>query len=350
MMPECTTKPEREDRREGIRAVGTAVLWVAVAFAAAWAFLALWYFDPWPVWLRVPVAVIAAAAALAAVVRLPQAKARRRIALGVLAIWLLWFCRTPSNELDWTPDQARTPLATFDGSKLTIENFRFATYRDVENYDVRWETRQFDLDKLETVDFVVEPFASWRGPAHTLLTFGFSDGRHVAVSVEIRKERGESFSPVGALFRQFELMYVIGDERDLIGLRVNVRKSPVYLFPIRASPQQVRALFVGMLERANRLHRRPEFYNTLVNTCTTNIVGHLEEVASTDVPFDLRVALPGYSDELAFELGLIDFDGSVAEARERFLIAGPVPTDLDGPAWSTVIRRGRASESGEGSE
>jgi hypothetical protein len=321
---------------------GAAALWLAVAVASAWAFLALWYFDPWPAWLRVPLALVAAAAALAAVVRLPQARARRRIAMGVLAVWFLWFCRAPSDHLDWTPDQAKTPVATFDGNTVTIENFRSATYRDEQDYDVAWESRKFDLDLLETVDFVVEPFASWRGPAHTLLTFGFSDGRHVAISVEIRKERGESFSPVGALFRQFELMYVIGDERDLIGLRVNVRKSPVYLFPIRASRQQIRTLFVGMLDRANGLHQRPEFYNTLVNTCTTNIVRHLEEVARTDVPLDLRVALPGYSDELAFEMGLIDFEGSLAEARERFLIAGPVATDLDGPAWSRQIRQQRS--------
>lgn len=321
--------------------LGTAALWLAVTVASLWAFLALWYFDPWPAWLRVPLALAGVAAAVAAIVRLPQARARRRIALGVLAVWLLWFCRTPSDRLDWTPDQARTPVATFDGNSVSVENFRFAAYRSEDDYDVAWQERTFDLDKLETVDFAVEPFASWRGPAHTLLSFGFSDGRHVAISVEIRKERGESFSPLGGLFRQFELMYVVGDERDLIGLRVNVRKSPVYLFPIRASRQQVRELFVSMLQRANDLHRRPEFYNTLTSTCTTNIVRHLEEVARTDVPFDLRVVLPGYSDELAFEMGLIDFDGSIADARQRFLIAGPVPVGPDGPAWSRAVRRQR---------
>ena len=115
--------------------------------------------------------------------------------------------------------------------------------------------------------------------------------------------------------------------------------NPVYLLPVRARREQVRDLFVGVLRRADRLRRRPEFYNTLVNTCTTNIVSHLEQVARRDVPLDLRVMLPGYADELAFELGLVDFDGTVAEARRRFRIPGPVALDADGPDWSRKIRQ-----------
>ena len=132
-------------------------------------------------------------------------------------------------------------------------------------------------------------------------------------------------------------MYVVADERDLLGLRVNVRKNPVYLFPIKAEPDHVRTLFVAMLERANQLHERPEFYNTLTNTCTTNIVRHLKQVSERDVPFDLRVLFPGYSDELAFELGLIDFDGSPEEdapiACSREQPKAP-PTSLTGPGRS----------------
>ncbi|NQU26560.1 MAG: DUF4105 domain-containing protein [Candidatus Nealsonbacteria bacterium] len=238
-------------------------------------------------------------------------------------------------------DQMRMPLANFDGDSVTIENLRHTTYHSTEDYDVRWYRQQYDLNAIERVDFVVEPFASWRGPAHTFLTFGFADGRHVAISVEIRKEQGESFSPLKGLFKQYELMYVLGDERDLIGLRVNHRKNPVYMYPIKAAKTQVRKLFVAVLERANQLARQPEFYNTLTNTCTTNIVWHFEDLTGKNLPVDLRVLLPGYSDALAFELGVVDFQGSLEEARQRFRIPRCATQGVDGRAWSRQIRRGR---------
>ena len=233
------------------------------------------------------------------------------------------------------------PLASFDGDAVTIENLRHATYRSTEDYDVRWCRRRFDLGAIERVDFVVEPFASWRGPAHTFLTFGFSDGEYVAISVEIRKEQGESFSALKGVFKQYEIMYVVGDERDLIGLRVNYRKNPVYVYPVKASEEQVRELFVAMLERANELAKQPEFYNTLTNTCTTNIVRHMEELTGEDLPMNMQILFPGYSDSLAFDLGLVDYEGRLEQARRRFRIPACPSEEVDGCVWSRQIRQGR---------
>ena len=323
------------------RALPVVFLWLVLGIAWLWAALAIWFFDPWPTWVRVPVTTVWVVVTVWCCIRLTRWGAWRTIAAGVLGIWLIWSLQRPSNDRTWMADQVRMPLASFNGDVVTIENLRHATYRSVEDYDVRWYRQRYDLSAIERVDFVVEPFASWRGPAHTLLTFGFADGEYVAVSVEIRKEEGESFSPLKGLFKQYELMYVIGDERDLIGLRVNTRKNPVYLYPIRATEGQVRALFVAMLERVNQLAERPEFYNTLTNTCTTNIVWHLEDLTDENLPVDLRVLLPGYSDALAFELGLVDFQGSLEEARRRFRIPRCVTQGADGRAWSRQIRRGR---------
>jgi hypothetical protein len=262
------------------------------------------------------------------------------VATGIAVVGLLWFLRSPKSDRNWSADQARMPLARFEGDEVRIENVRHATYRTTEDYQVRWDTRRYDLDAIRSVDYGVEQFASWQGPAHTFLTFGFADGRHVAISVEIRKEREESFSPLRGLFKHYEIMYVIGDERDLIGLRVDVRKNPVYLFPIKAKQEHMRTMFVTMLKRANKLREEPEFYNTLSNTCTTNIVRHLEQVSQRKVPFDLRVLFPGYSDELAFELGLIDCAGSREEVRARCLLEGPTGAASEASDWSTKIREG----------
>lgn len=315
------------------------LLWLVLGIGWLWAALAILFFNPLPAWVRVPAVIAWGAATVWCGVRLGRRRAWRVIAAGVLGVWLIWSLQRPSNDRTWMPDQARLPVATFQGDSVTIENLRYATYQSTDDYDVRWCRRKYDLNALDHVDFVVEPFASWRGPAHTLLTFGFADGEHVAVSVEIRKEQGESFSAVKGIFRQYELMYVIGDERDLIGLRFHTRKNPVYLYPIKATKEQVRALFVAMLQRANRLAEEPEFYNTVTSSCTTNIVRHMEDLTGEDLPLDWRVFLPGYSDELAFDLGLIDYQGSLEEARRRFCVSNDVAPEADGRVWSRKIRQ-----------
>jgi hypothetical protein len=239
----------------------------------------------------------------------------------VLAWWL--FGPRPSNDRDWTPDQARLPWAEISGRRVEVHNVRYARYRTADDYDVAWEDRAYDLDRLRTAWFVVEPFErDWDGPAHTLMSFGFDGDDYLAVSAEIRKERGEEFSPWKGLARRFEIMYVIGDERDLIQLRTNHRRDPVYLYPVRAPRERIEQMFVSMLRRANHLKAEPEHYNTLTNTCTTNIVRHVNELVPGKVPWSYKLVLPGYSDELAYDLGLIDTDLPFTAAKRRFRIDG----------------------------
>jgi hypothetical protein len=321
------------------------LLWigrVVLALGWAWALLVLALFPGWPLALRITAVVVWVVTTWASWRLQRGAWRAATIAASIAAVGLWYaFAVRPLPARDWTPDQQKTPAVRFsaDGRRVEVQNVRFATYRTAADYDVAWETRTYDLDRIRTVDFLVEPFEEWRGPAHTLLTFGFEDGEHVAVSAEIRKEKGESFSPLDGLFRHYEVAYVVGDERDLIGLRANVRRDPVYLFPIRATPEQVRELFISMLKRADGLGRRPEFYNTLTTTCTTSIVQHVNELRDEPISWwDPRVLFPGYSDELAYELGLIAFDGTLEEARRRFLINDRSAFGADGKAWSRQIR------------
>jgi hypothetical protein len=228
------------------------------------------------------------------------------LAALVLGYLLLVVLVQPANDRDWSPDQARLAGAEITGDTLKLRNVRNTFYRTTDDFDVRWEERTLDLAQLESVWFVVEPFAAWRGPAHTFLSFGFSDGQYIAISAEIRRERGETFSPIKGLLRLYELIYIVGDERDLIGLRANHRRDDVYLYPVRTTPDSMRALLLSMLARTNALAAQAEFYNTLFNSCTSNIVGHIERIAPGRVPFSLKLLLPAYADDFAFELDLID--------------------------------------------
>ncbi len=259
----------------------------------------------------------------------------------ILAYFILVVLVRPSNKRDWSADAEKTATAVFSGDSVQIDNVRNARYRSTTDFDVYWETRAYDLRKIESVWFVVEPFSDWRGPAHTFLSFGFSNGEYIAVSVEIRKEKNESFSPLAGLFRQYELIYVIGDERDLIGLRANYRNDEVYLYEINATPDKRLELFISILQRANEVAKKPEFYNTLSNTCTSNIVDHIDTIAPGRVPFSIKTYLPAYSDELAFDLGLINTSLARNEFRAAHKINALAKQHADSAKFSEAIRKGR---------
>jgi hypothetical protein len=206
---------------------------------------------------------------------------------------------------------------------------------------VRHVDRIFDLGALRSIDFMVERFHADVFLAHTLLTFGFDDGARVVISIELRKEAGESFDPIAGLFKQYELMYVVGTEQDLIGLRTNHRRSRVWLYPIQTTPERMRALFLDMLERARTLAGKPEFYNSLTSSCTTNIADHVRVLVPGRISLDWRILFPGYAGELAHELDLIDTDLPFDEAEDRFRIDLTAQEQPIGDDFSQRIRSGR---------
>ncbi len=257
---------------------------------------------------------------------------------AVTMIWML--AVRPSNDRIWTPDQSRLPRIAFDPGSVAIVGIRDCTYRSVGDYDVRLFDRTIPLESVESVWFVLEPFSEWEGAAHTFLSFGFRDGTYLAVSVEVRKEVGEAFSPIAGIYRSYELAYVIGSERDLIGLRATHRKDQVYLYRLQATPEQARALFGDMLERAQRLGVRPEFYNTLTSTCTTNIVAHVRRIWPGRIPRSLAVLFPGYADRLANDIGLIGDEGAFDAQRARHRIDERARAAEGAQDFSAAIRAG----------
>jgi hypothetical protein len=245
----------------------------------------------------------------------------------------------PSNQRDWTREQAKLALAEFDGNQVTVRNIRDCRWRSADDFSVSYRDRTFDLDEVCSVDFIVVPFNETPGLGHTMLSFGFADGEHLAVSVEIRRERGEAFNPIAGFFRQYELIYVVASERDVIQKRVTCDLSDVYLYRSTATPEQARELFVDVMRRVDKLSKSPEFYDTLTNNCTTNIRNHVNHLKPEEVPYDYRVLLPGYSDELAYDLGLIEHHGTYAETRLRARVNYQAYLHRNDAKFSEAIRR-----------
>lgn len=263
------------------------------------------------------------------------------VACSVIVIVALaaWASVEPSNTRAWTLGQEVLPYATFNGSHVVIHQVRNFEWQKDGTAVPLWEDRSYNLDSLRTVWFILTPFSlESRGPAHTFLSFGFGDSQFVAVSVEARRETGEEYSLLKGALRQFEIMYVIGDERDLIRLRTNVRHDDVYVYPIRTTPAKMRALFVEMLGRANSLLDHPEFYNTIGNNCTTNILEHANRISPGRIPYGREVLLPGYADELAQRLGLIADTMPIENVRARYRVNEKALRYANDPLFSVRIR------------
>ena len=250
-----------------------------------------------------------------------------------------WIFVRPALDRDWKVEHAVLPTIRFDGSKVHVTDVRSFRYRTSDDFDANYVDRTYDLDRLESVWLVLSPFReNWRGPAHSFLSFGFSDSSYVAISVEARKEKGEVYSVWKGLVHAYELLYVVAEETDLIGLRAVTWHDDVFVYPIKATPDRVRALFVSMMERAAALAATPEFYNTATNNCTTNIYDHVKLLAPDAWGWSWRLLLPGYSDEMAFERGLVDTDLSLEKAREQFRVNERVERWLQDPWFSVRIR------------
>ena len=253
--------------------------------------------------------------------------------------WALWPVH-PRTDRDWLSEFSVAPEAIFDSSRVVIHGVRNFRWNEGGPAVETWDDRTYDLDRLRRVWFVLSPFGEkWRGPAHAFLSFQFGDSEFVSVSVEARKEIGETYSVWKGLARRYELMYVIADERDMLPRRVQVFKDDVFIYPAKVGPERARTLFLDMLGRANALKDRPEYYNTLTNNCTNNVLRHVNRVGTERIRGGWRVALPGYSDALAMKYHLLDTDLPLEEARRQFRVNEAVNRCGLENGFSTCIRR-----------
>jgi hypothetical protein len=254
---------------------------------------------------------------------------------GLLAWWL---SLEPSNDRVWEASVAHPPRAIVEGDLVRLENVRNFHYRSETDFDEVWETRTYDLSKLRGVDMFL---SYWGSPwiAHTIVSWEFEGGEHLAVSIETRKEAHESYSAVLGFFRQFELYYVASDERDVIGVRTNHRGEEVYLYRLSTPVEEARAVLLDYVAEMNRLAERPRWYNALTHNCTTAIRQHVKQV-SPGRPWNWRILVNGRIDELGYQRGTIDTSLPFEELRRRSQIVEAAQEAGAAPDFSSRIRHG----------
>ena len=306
-----------------IASVATLVLLaLLVAAFGGWAALMLSVSGPGGDITRTALAALAGAATLAVIATLILGRGR----LPALGVWSLvlaaalvwWFSMKPSNDRDWLPNVARTPWATVDGDRVTIHNIRNFSYRTEFDFTPAWTEKTYDLRRLEGIDIVA---SYWMGPdiAHVFVSFAFEGGDHLAMSIETRTEKGEGYSAIKGFFRQFELYYVVADERDLIGLRTNYRRDPpedVFVYRVKSTPEGRRAFFLEYIRQINALKEKPEFYNSLTTNCTTNIWVN-SQVNPGRLPMSWKILASGHVPQYLFENGRLEDHGLPFEQLQK---------------------------------
>ena len=338
-------------RRAG-RFLGLAIIGLTIAGATAWGVGLISFTAPGGARLRTALATILALVGLATIVALFLPRWRWRAVLayaGVAALLVGWWSTmTPSNDRDWQPEVAVLSHATIQGDLVTVHNIRNFEYRTETDFTPRYYDRTFDVRRLDRVDLVA---VYWMGPAiaHLFVTFGFGDD-HLAISIEARKERTEGYSTLGGFFRQYELIYVVADERDLIRLRTNYRKDPpedVYLFRAHAPIENGRRMFLQYMRAINTLRERPAFYNTLTTNCT-NVILVNTRVNPDHLRFSWKILLSGYAPEYIYDAGRLDRSLPFEELKRRSLVNAAAQAADRAPDFSRRIRAGLPGSAGAG--
>lgn len=306
------------------------------AVLIGWASLAIYYSNlPWAA-MRLAMAVAFAGFAIWAAWWSRQPVTDAVLAVLFVGVLAWWMSIPPSHDRQWRPEVAVMPRAVIDGDRVRITGVRNFEYRSVDDFKIRYEEREVRLSHVTGLDFFV---SYWREGVvgHTFLSFLFDDAKPLSISIETRPEVGEGFAPIASLFKQFELIYVVGDERDLVGVRAIHRRERVYLYQLNTSAESARRLLRVYLERINELAARPEFYHLLSNSCTINIVRYAN-AAGREGRFDVRHLFNGLVDSYLYHSGRVATTLPFEELRRRSLINEAVEAAREASDFSDRIR------------
>lgn len=259
--------------------------------------------------------------------------------LMFISVLVLWFSIEASNDRDWQTDVKKLAHATINNNLITVHNIRNFKYQSEFDYTPNYYDKTFDINQLQGVDLIA---VYWMGPeiAHIMLSFDFGNNNHLAVSIEARKELNEAYSTIKGFFRQYELIYIVADERDVLGLRTHYRKNPpeqVYLYRLNSPLNNGNHLFLEYIDKINETYKKPSFYNTLFANCT-NIIWLNAHVNPNRIPFSWKLILSGYVPEYLYEQNRLKSGSSFEELRNKAFINPLVDKQAISADYSNKIR------------
>jgi Domain of unknown function (DUF4105) len=334
--------PTRGLATRWLTGLGLALVWLVVAVLSLWAMAAL-YIDVRLSLLRIPLTILYA---VVLVVILARYKLHLRSALlcfGCFCLVLAWWLSLkPTNIGNWQPDVDRPAWVEVDGDRMIIHNLRNCDYHTETDYSNCWSDRAVNLSDLRGADLF---FTTWgvRWIGHPIVSFQFGDNQHVAFSIEARYKGDQAYSAILGFFRQYELIFVVADERDVIRLRTNFRKDEeVFLYRTTLGPEPARAIFLTYVDYLNQLKDHPEWYNALTRNCTTTLDKQISSEVAKPQPWNYQFLVNGTLDELLYDRGRLVTDGlSYPQLKTRAHINADAKAADNSPDFSALIRANR---------
>jgi Domain of unknown function (DUF4105) len=324
-----------------VRVFTNILLGITITASTLWGVGALYFSPLLPSGWRAFAATSYALASIFAFAVLPYPGRTAVAALAIFVVLVILFLRVPaSNNRDWQPEVSVTPHATVNGELVTIRGVRNFEYRSESDYTPRWEDRTYDLRKLDSVD-IIAVYWTGKAVAHIMVSFGFQDQDYLAISIETRKAKGESYSTLAGFFRRYELYYVVADERDVIRARTTYRQpqEDVYIYRTSTLQRNIRRSFLDYIQAMNDLCERPRFYNTLTTNCTTSILMHAR-INPDSPPMSWKVLLSGYVPDYLYELGRIDTAKPFAELEKLSRVNERAHAADKASSFSQYLRQG----------
>lgn len=325
-----------------LRTLFLSLATLIMLLSSIWAVLALWYQAPGGVPGRMLCCALWLLGLAGCMYWLWAGQGGWQATLGYLmmfALLMLWWSGIrPSHERNWADDLVYISTGELEGNRVRLHHVRNFDWRSPEDYDIRWESREYDLRRLRSVDMITS-YWGLENIAHVLVSFGFDGGEHLAFSVEIRREQDESFSEIGGFFKQFELAIIASDERDVVRVRSNVRNEDLWLYRINLNPADARELFRSFVVQANRLAEHPRFYHTITGNCTTIVYSMMKKIVA-GLPLDYRLLLTGRLPAYVHEVGGMMPGMELEELQRRGRITERARAAGDDPRFSALIREG----------
>jgi Domain of unknown function (DUF4105) len=324
-----------------LRPLGVLLLGVGILGIIGWETLAVYYASLSGAPPRHVLATLVALGSLASLLAIRPKRYKFGVFALIFAITLAWyFSIQPSNNRDWAMDCSVLPWVEIQGNRMRVHNLRDFEYRTETDFTPIWRDRSYDLDRIQSVDFSLCFWGS-KAIAHGIVSFGFSDGQYLAFSIETRREKTETYSAVQGFFRQYELIYIMADERDVIRLRTNYRnpKEDLYLYHTRCTPTEAREVLLSYIESVNSLRQNPEWYNALTTNCVTSIVPHARAGRPT-AHYTWQTMLAGYAARQAYDNGNLDDSMPFEQLEARSHINPAAQAADNAPDFSQRIRAG----------
>jgi hypothetical protein len=298
-----------------IKRIATILLKIFYYSLGVWICLAVFYTTPAPLWLRA--LLVGGLIGLFVYKKIPKL-VPLSLSLAYLIFYLFFVLPNPSQH--WAPEHSRLPQIKIEDNLLYVSSVRNFRWKTASEFEEGFYDRVYDLNQLERMYYIIGTIAGIEAVGHVFLSFKFKDGNSVSISVEGRREEGIPYAVIPSMFRRFQVIYAVGDEADVLGLRGAIWKKPVYFYPARISPENARWVLVDMMKRAESLEDHPEFYHLILNNCMNNITYHLRRLGGGPIPRDIQLLLTGFSDRVAHRMGLLDTDLPFRQARQLFRV------------------------------